>query len=63
MAQGGQIMDNNCCGGPDSGAGISDSSVPLSASAIERVKAVIMLCDPRCVSGLSYGVGTCTAGG
>jgi hypothetical protein len=56
-------MDNNICGGPDSGAGISDSSVPLSASAVEQVKAVIMLGDPRFVSGLSYGVGTCTAGG
>ncbi|KAF5563748.1 acetylxylan esterase precursor [Fusarium phyllophilum] len=62
-SQGGQIMDNNICGGPDSGAGISDSSVPLSASAVEQVKAVIMLGDPRFVSGLSYGVGTCTAGG
>lgn len=56
-------MDNNICGGPDSGAGISDSSVPLSASAVQQVKAVIMLGDPRFVSGLSYGVGTCTAGG
>ncbi|KAG4260183.1 hypothetical protein FPRO03_02006 [Fusarium proliferatum] len=62
-SQGGQIMDNNICGGPDSGAGISDSSVPLSASAVQQVKAVIMLGDPRFVSGLSYGVGTCTAGG
>jgi uncharacterized protein YjaZ len=56
-------MDNNICGGPDSGAGISDSSVPLSASAVQQVKAVIMLGDPRFVSGLPYGVGTCTAGG
>ncbi|KAF5975520.1 putative acetylxylan esterase precursor [Fusarium bulbicola] len=62
-SQGGQIMDNNICGGPDSGAGISDSSVLLSASAVQQVKAVIMLGDPRFVSGLSYGVGTCTAGG
>ncbi|EGU73779.1 hypothetical protein FOXB_15687 [Fusarium oxysporum f. sp. conglutinans Fo5176] len=46
-SQGGQIMDNNICGGPDSGAGISDSSVPLSASAVQQVKAVIMLGDPR----------------
>ncbi|KAH7255211.1 cutinase [Fusarium redolens] len=62
-SQGGQIMDNNICGGPDSGAGVSDSSVPLSASAVQQVKAVIMLGDPRFVSGLPYGVGTCTAGG
>lgn len=56
-------MDNNICGGPDNGAGISDASVPLSASAVQQVKAVIMLGDPRFVSGLPYGVGTCKAGG
>ncbi|KAG5658025.1 hypothetical protein KAF25_006976 [Fusarium avenaceum] len=62
-SQGGQIMDNNICGGPDNGAGISDASVPLSASAVQQVKAVIMLGNPRFVSGLPYGVGTCKAGG
>ncbi|KAM0347312.1 hypothetical protein ACHAPU_004831 [Fusarium lateritium] len=62
-SQGGQIMDNNICGGPDLGASISDSSVPLSASAVQQVKAVIMLGNPRFVSGLPYGVGTCAAGG
>jgi acetylxylan esterase len=62
-SQGGQIMDNNICGGPDNGAGISDASVPLSASAVQQVKAVVMLGNPRFVSGLPYGVGTCNAGG
>ncbi|KAJ4265281.1 hypothetical protein NW762_004566 [Fusarium torreyae] len=62
-SQGGQIVDNNICGGPDSGAGISDASVPLSANAVKQVKAAIMLGNPRYVSGLAYGVGTCTAGG
>ncbi|RGP69723.1 acetylxylan esterase 2 [Fusarium sporotrichioides] len=62
-SQGGQIMDNNICGGPDNGASISDSSVPLSASAVEQVKAVIMLGNPRFINGLAYGVGTCDAGG
>jgi hypothetical protein len=63
VQQGGQIMDNNICGGPDNGASISDSSVPLSASAVEQVKAVIMLGNPRFINGLAYGVGTCDAGG
>ncbi|RGP63223.1 acetylxylan esterase 2 [Fusarium longipes] len=62
-SQGGQIMDNNICGGPDNGASISDSSVPLSASAVEQVKAVVMLGNPRFINGLAYGVGTCDAGG
>ncbi|KAJ4007796.1 hypothetical protein NW766_009601 [Fusarium irregulare] len=62
-SQGGQIMDNNICGGPDNGASISDSSVPLSASAVNQVKAVVMLGNPRYINGLAYGVGTCDAGG
>ncbi|CAF3619764.1 unnamed protein product [Fusarium graminearum] len=62
-SQGGQIMDNNICGGPDNGASISASNVPLSASAVEQVKAVIMMGDPRFIHGLAYGVGTCDAGG
>ncbi|QPC78063.1 hypothetical protein HYE68_008815 [Fusarium pseudograminearum] len=62
-SQGGQIMDNNICGGPDNGASISGSNVSLSASAVEQVKAVIMMGDPRFIHGLAYGVGTCDAGG
>ncbi|CAG1973131.1 unnamed protein product [Fusarium graminearum] len=62
-SEGGQIMDNNICGGPDNGASISASNVPLSASAVEQVKAVIMMGDPRFIHGLAYGVGTCDAGG
>ena len=56
-------MDNNICGGPDNGASISDSTVPLSASAVNQVKAVVMLGNPRYINGLAYGVGTCDAGG
>ncbi|KAI1071354.1 hypothetical protein LB507_011567 [Fusarium sp. FIESC RH6] len=62
-SQGGQIMDNNICGGPDNGTSISDSTVPLSASAVNQVKAVVMLGNPRYINGLAYGVGTCDAGG
>ncbi|KAM5343700.1 hypothetical protein ACJ41O_012237 [Fusarium nematophilum] len=62
-SQGGHIMHNAICGGGDSGAGISDTAVPISASAVEMVKAAILLGDPRYVSGLAYGVGTCTSGG
>lgn len=56
-------MHNAICGGGDSGAGISDTAVPITASAVAQVKAAILLGDPRYVSGLAYGVGTCTSGG
>ncbi|KAM6525797.1 hypothetical protein FALCPG4_011332 [Fusarium falciforme] len=62
-SQGGHIMHNAICGGGDSGAGISDTAVPITASAVAQVKAAILLGDPRYVSGLAYGVGTCTSGG
>ncbi|KAM0433535.1 hypothetical protein ACHAPT_004415 [Fusarium lateritium] len=62
-SQGGHIMHNAICGGADSGAGITDTAVPLTASAVAKVKAAILLGDPRYVSGLAYGVGTCTSGG
>lgn len=56
-------MDNAICGGGDPGSGISDTAVPITASAVAKVKAAILLGDPRYVSGLAYGVGTCTSGG
>ncbi|KAF7557707.1 hypothetical protein G7Z17_g444 [Cylindrodendrum hubeiense] len=62
-SQGGQIMDNALCGGGDSGAGITDTTVPISTSALKMIKATILMGDPRYVSGLAYGVGTCTSGG
>ncbi|KAH7152664.1 cutinase-domain-containing protein [Dactylonectria macrodidyma] len=62
-SQGGQIMDNALCGGGDSGAGITDTAVPISDSAVKMIKAAILMGDPRYVSGLAYGVGTCTSGG
>ncbi|KAK7420707.1 hypothetical protein QQZ08_010288 [Neonectria magnoliae] len=62
-SQGGQIMDNALCGGGDSGAGITDKAVPISAAAVKMIKAAILMGDPRYVSGLAYGVGTCKNGG
>lgn len=62
-SQGGQIMDNAVCGGPDSGSGITSTTPPISASALNQVKAVILMGSPRYVAGLSYNVGTCTAQG
>ncbi|KAK3361858.1 cutinase-domain-containing protein [Lasiosphaeria ovina] len=62
-SQGGQIMDNAYCGGPDTGSGISSSTVPISASALNMIKAVILMGNPRYVAGLSYDVGTCAAQG
>ncbi|KAL2107951.1 hypothetical protein VUR80DRAFT_4446 [Thermomyces stellatus] len=62
-SQGGQIMDNALCGGGDPGAGISDTSVPISPSAVNMIKAAIFMGDPRWQYGLAYQVGTCRAGG
>ncbi|KAK1826286.1 family 5 putative carbohydrate esterase [Podospora conica] len=62
-SQGGQIMDNAVCGGPDSGSGITSTTPGISASALNMVKAAIFMGSPRYVAGLSYNVGTCTAQG
>jgi len=53
-SQGGQIFDNALCGGAGS---------TLSGSALQAVKAAILMGDPRYVAGLSYNVGTCQAQG
>ncbi|KAI9163924.1 Acetylxylan esterase [Paramyrothecium foliicola] len=62
-SQGGQIMDNAFCGGPDPGSGISNSAIPISAAAQNMVKAVIMMGNPRYQYGIAHQVGTCTQGG
>lgn len=56
-------MDNAVCGGGDPNSGISDTSVPISSSAINMIKAAIFMGDPRWQYGLAYQVGTCRAGG
>ena len=62
-SQGGQIMDDALCGGGDTAEGVTSTEVPLSSAAVNMIKAAIFMGDPRYVSGLSYEVGTCTAGG
>ncbi|KAL2758912.1 carbohydrate-binding module family 1 protein [Sodiomyces alcalophilus JCM 7366] len=62
-SQGGQIMDNALCGGTDPGSGISDPTVPINASALNAIKAAILMGSPRYRSGLQGNVGTCTAQG
>ncbi|KAF2837457.1 carbohydrate esterase family 5 protein [Patellaria atrata CBS 101060] len=62
-SQGGQIMDNAFCGGGDSNIGLSDTSVPIQASAINMIKAAIFMGDPRYIPNLPYNVGTCRASG
>jgi len=62
-SQGGQIMDNAFCGGGDTNIGLSSTAIPIQAAAINMIKAVILMGDPRYISGLSYNVGTCTAHG
>lgn len=61
--QGGQIIDNALCGGPDPNAGITSTSIPISASAAQMVKAAIFMGDPRFEYGASYEIGTCKLGG
>lgn len=56
-------MDNAVCGGGDANIGLSDTSVPIRASAISMIKAAIFMGDPRYIPGLSYNVGTCLASG
>lgn len=62
-SQGGQIMDNALCGGGDPGSGITNTAVPLTASAVTAVKAAILMGSPRYRAGFPYNVGTCTAQG
>lgn len=62
-SQGGQIFDNSFCGGADSGAGITNTASPLTASAHAAVKAVILYGNPRYRAGLPYNVGSCTTQG
>ncbi|KAK3319541.1 cutinase-domain-containing protein [Cercophora scortea] len=62
-SQGGQIMEDAFCGGPDTNSGITTSTVPLTAAAVNMIKATILMGSPRYVAGLSYNVGTCTAQG
>jgi hypothetical protein len=56
-------MDNAVCGGGDTNIGLGNTAVPIQASAINMIKAVILMGNPRYIRGLPYNVGTCQAQG
>ena len=56
-------MDDAFCGGGDTNIGLSDTSTPIQASALNKIAAAIFMGDPRHIPGLSYNVGTCNASG
>ncbi|ESZ91750.1 putative acetyl xylan esterase (Axe1) [Sclerotinia borealis F-4128] len=62
-SQGGQIMDDAFCGGGDANEGLTNTAIPIKASAVNMIKAAIFMGNPRYVYGLSYEVGTCRAQG
>ncbi|KAF9523169.1 family 5 carbohydrate esterase [Crepidotus variabilis] len=62
-SQGGQIMDNAFCGGGDTNEGLTDTAVPIQASAISKIAAAIFMGNPRYIAGLPYNVGSCTTKG
>jgi len=63
ITQGGQIFDDAFCGGGDTNEGYTNTAVPLSASAVNMIRAAIFMGDPRYRYGFTYDVGTCTAQG
>ncbi|KAF7934014.1 uncharacterized protein EAE97_008375 [Botrytis byssoidea] len=62
-SQGGEIMDDAFCGGGDANNGLTNTAIPIQASAINMIKAAIFMGNPRYIYGLSYEVGTCRAHG
>ncbi|EKD21073.1 acetylxylan esterase precursor [Drepanopeziza brunnea f. sp. 'multigermtubi' MB_m1] len=62
-SQGAQIFDNSICGGGDTNIGLSDTAVPIEASALSKLAAAIFMGNPRHIVGLPYNVGTCQASG
>ncbi|KAK6352960.1 hypothetical protein TWF696_004951 [Orbilia brochopaga] len=62
-SQGGQIMDNAFCGGGDTNIGLTNTAIPIQASAVNMIKAAIFMGDPRYIYPLPYEVGTCRAQG
>lgn len=62
-SQGGQVADNAFCGGPDANQGYSTTTPAFSAAAMNQIKAVIEMGNPRYRSGVAYQVGTCRAQG
>lgn len=56
-------MDAALCGGGVPNQGYTNKAVALTSSAVNQIKVAILMGDPLFRAGLSYDVGTCTAGG
>lgn len=59
-SQGAQIMDDAMCGGGDPSEQIMNTTAPISATIAARVKAIILMGDPRHTPGAPYNVGNST---
>jgi len=62
-SQGAQVADNSFCGGPDANQGYSQTTPAFSAAAMNQIKAVIEMGNPRFVAGVAYQVGSCRTQG
>lgn len=62
-SQGAQIMDDAMCGGGDPSEQITNATAPVSASIASRVKAIILMGDPRHTPGAPYNIGNSTQAG
>ncbi|KAL1836305.1 hypothetical protein VTK73DRAFT_5104 [Phialemonium thermophilum] len=61
-SQGGQIMDDAFCGGPD-GTSLNSTGGLMPERVARNVAAIILMGDPRHVAGLFFNVGNATAPG
>ncbi|KAL2813906.1 Acetylxylan esterase At 0.90 angstrom resolution [Aspergillus granulosus] len=62
-SMGGEVLDATLCGGGVPIEGITNTTVPLTPSAVDMVRAAIFMGEPLFRAGLPYSVGTCAAGG
>ncbi|PMD42970.1 carbohydrate esterase family 5 protein [Hyaloscypha variabilis F] len=62
-SQGAQIMDDAMCGGGDPDEQILNTTAPISATIAARVKAIILMGDPRHTPGAPYNIGNSTEPG
>ncbi|KAG6001211.1 hypothetical protein E4U54_001140 [Claviceps lovelessii] len=58
-SQGGHIIDNALCGGPDENARITSSTPAINPTAANMIKAVTFMGSPRFQAGFPYDQGTC----
>lgn len=62
MLQGGQLMDDVFCGGPD-GQSLPATKSLAQVNIAANVAAIIMMGNPRHVAGLPWNVGNATGPG